>query len=277
MPSPLPRPDAGGAADRAGADPAELRDLAVDLARRAGDLLMQRRASDLELDTKSTPTDLVTVMDGEAEQLVVSGLRQARPDDAILAEESGARAGSGQVRWIVDPLDGTVNYAYGIGVWGVSIAAELSGTVIAGAVFSALDGGVYEAFRGGGARFEGEPLRCSGVTDLALSLLGTGFSYSAARRTTQGTAIAALLPAVRDIRRMGAAALDLCAVARGTFDAYFEYGLQPWDRAAGLLIAEEAGAGVTTFPFADADVTIAAAPGIFDALSGRIRELHPPA
>jgi len=255
-------------------DPTALRDLAVSLARQAGTLLTQHRASDLEADTKTTPTDLVTVMDGAAERLVIAGLRQARPDDAILAEESGVRSGIGPVRWVVDPLDGTVNYAYGIPAYGVSIAAEVSGTVVAGAVFSALDGGTYEAVRGGGARRDGEPLRCSTATELALSLVGTGFAYSASRRATQGAAAGKLLPRVRDIRRMGAAALDLCAVAAGNLDAYFELGLQPWDSAAGALIAEEAGARTTTIAFDGDHIMVAAGPGVFDALVGGVRELY---
>lgn len=251
---------------------AELRDLAVEVVTSAGALLTQRRADDLEFDTKSSPTDLVTVMDHAAERLVIEALRVARPDDPILAEESGARPGTGPVRWIVDPLDGTVNYAYGIPAYGVSIGAEVGGAVIAGAVFSAVAGGVYEAVAGGGARFDGRPLHCSDADDLALSLVGTGFGYRAKDRAVQGEVVSRLLPQVRDIRRIGSAALDLCAVAGGRLDAFYEAGLNPWDRAAGMLIASESGARTGTVTTRAGEVTVAAAPKVFDALVGLLIE-----
>jgi myo-inositol-1(or 4)-monophosphatase len=255
-------------------DAAALRDLAVEVVTSAGALLTQRRAADLELDTKSSPTDLVTVMDRAAERLVIDGLQAARPDDPILAEETGVRPGAGPVRWIVDPLDGTVNYAYGIPAYGVSVAAEVDGTVVAGAVFSAIAGGVYEAVAGGGARFDGRPLHCSDADELALSLVGTGFAYAAERRAVQGEVVSRLLPQVRDIRRIGAAALDLCAVADGLLDAYYETGLKPWDRAAGLLIATESGARTAIVQTHAGEVTVAAAADVFDALMTRLVALH---
>lgn len=255
-------------------DAATLRDLAVELVTRAGALLTERRAENLEPDTKSSPTDLVTVMDHAAEKLVIEGVRAARPNDPILAEETGARPGTGPVRWIIDPLDGTVNYAYRIPAYGVSVAAEVAGTVVAGAVFSAVAGGVYEAVVGGGARFDGRPLHSSDADELALSLVGTGFAYAADRRAAQGEVVSRLLPQVRDIRRIGSAALDLCAVADGHLDAFYEAGLKPWDRAAGLLIARESGARTATLRTQAAEVTVAAAAGVFDALMAQLVELH---
>ena len=247
-------------------DVADLRDLAVQVVTSAGALLTQRRVEDLKLETKSSPTDLVTAMDHAAERLVIDGLRAARPDDPILAEESGARPGTGPVRWLVDPLDGTVNYAYGIPAYSVSVAAEVAGTVVAGAVFSALTGEVYEAITGAGARVAGRPLHCSDADELTLSLVGTGFGYRAKDRAVQGEVVSRLLPQVRDIRRIGSAALDLCAVANGQFDAFYEAGLNPWDRAAGMLIASESGARTGTISTRAGEVTVAAAPGVFNAL-----------
>ncbi len=255
-------------------DPAGLRDLAAELARRAGDLLAHARPDALGSATKSSPTDLVTVMDRAAERLVLDGLRERRPHDGVLAEESGSRTGDSGVRWVVDPLDGTVNYFYGIPAYGVSIAAEVDGVVVAGAVYSALRGVVYDAVRGGGARMDGAPARCTAATTLSLSLIGTGLSYSAAQRARQGRVVAGLLPQVRDIRRMGAAALDLCAVGAGHLDGFFEMGLKPWDCAAGLLVAAEAGAVTGSVDSPDGPVVVAAAPGIFSALVAELERQY---
>lgn len=255
-------------------DPTALRDLAGALARRAGNLLTTGRPEDLGAGTKSSPTDLVTVMDRAAERLVLDGLREARPDDGVLAEESGSRQGRTGVRWVVDPLDGTVNYYYDIPAYGVSIAAEVDGVVVAGAVYSALRHVVYDAVLGGGARIDGVTARCTAVTDLSLSLVGTGFSYSAERRAGQGRVVGALLPQVRDIRRMGAAALDLCAVGGGHLDAFFELDIKPWDWAAGLLVAAEAGARTGTVDSPDGPVIVAAGPGVYDALVAELKRLY---
>jgi len=255
-------------------DASALRDLAVALARSAGDLLTTDRADDLLPGTKSSPTDLVTVMDRAAERLILDGLLEARPEDAVLAEESGSRQGSTNVRWIVDPLDGTVNYYYGIPAYGVSIAAEVDGVVVAGAVYSALHRVVFDAVLGGGARISGSTACCSSVTDLSLSLVGTGFSYSAERRAGQGRVVGKLLPQIRDIRRIGAAALDLCAVGSGHLDAFFELDLKPWDYAAGLLIAAEGGARTGTLDSPDGQVVISAAPGVYEVLVGKLRRLY---
>ncbi len=242
--------------------------LAVRLAEAAGDLLVDQRPDRLQIGTKTTPTDVVTEMDRAAEQLILDGIRAVRPEDAVLAEESGGGAGASGVRWIVDPLDGTVNYLYGIPEFAVSIAAEVDGVVVAGAVRDPSKRLTYTAVRGGGAACNGVPLRCSAVTDLGQALVGTGFGYAATRRTKQASVLTHVLPRVRDIRRIGAAALDLCSVAAGHIDAFYERGLSPWDLAAGGLVAGEAGARVEgLYGAAPAgDLVIAAAPALFDAL-----------
>lgn len=254
-------------------EPTALRDLAVDLVRRAGHLLATGRPEVLATGTKSSPTDLVTVMDRSAERVVLDGLAAARPDDGVLAEESGAHAGTSDVRWIVDPLDGTVNFYYGLPAYGVSIAAEVDGVVVAGAVYSALHRVVYDAVLGGGARMDGARITCGDATDLSLALVGTGFSYSATHRVGQGQIVGRLLPKIRDIRRMGAAALDLCSVGSGQLDAFFELDLWPWDVAAGLLVATESGARTGTLTSPDGPVIMAAAPDLYDPLAEQLERL----
>ncbi len=212
---------------------------------------------------------MVSDADRASEALIVSGILAARPDDAILAEEGAARAGTSGVRWVIDPLDGTTNYLYGIPAWVVSIAAEVDGVVEVGVVADPSHGEVFSAVRGeamarSGAWCNGVPISVSGATVLATSLIGTGFAYRSARRAEQALALPRLLPAVRDVRRLGAAALDLCLVACGRLDGYFETGLQPWDMAAGVLIAAMAGAVVCGYdggPPSTASV-VASAPGI---------------
>ena len=227
--------------------PDELLDLAVRLAREAATLILDR-PEDLGADTKATPTDAVTITDRASERLILAGLAEARPADAVVAEESGSVGNPTDdgVRWYVDPLDGTVNYLYDLPQYAVSIAAEVAGDVVAGVVLDVASGDTYTATRGGGAHCNGSRLTCRTETDPALALVATGFSYDAARRAAQGDVVRAVLPKVRDIRRMGAAALDLCAVAAGRVDGYFEERLKPWDWAAGALIAEEAGARTGT-------------------------------
>ena len=251
------------------ADPQELLGLAVDLVRAAGDLARDGRAEALDdVSAKSTPTDVVTAMDKAAEALVVERLRAARPDDAVLGEEGGARGGGSGVRWLLDPIDGTVNYLYGIPQYSVSLAAEVDGVVVAGVVRNPVSGEEYTAVRGGGAWRAGRRLAGSGKDELATALVGTGFGYSAADRAAQGAVVARLLPMVRDIRRFGSAALDLCYVAEGRLDAYFEKNLNPWDAAAGGLIAEEAGLLVTGLRGAPPshEMTLAAGPALHGAL-----------
>jgi myo-inositol-1(or 4)-monophosphatase len=220
--------------------------VAEQIAREAGALLRDRPPV-LHAESKSTPTDAVTEMDRAAEALIVDRLRSLRPDDRIVGEESGRHDGvddDDTVTWLVDPVDGTVNYLYGIPQFAVSIAAQHHGEAVAGVVYDVMRDELYAATRGGGATRNGTPLRCSTQTDLALSLVATGFAYASDNRAAQARVLTTVLPAVRDIRRLGSAALDLCMVACGRVDAYFEAGMQPWDWAAGALIATEAGARV---------------------------------
>ena len=242
--------------------------LATELARRAGDLLLNERLDDLGVGTKTTPTDVVTVMDTAAERLIVDGLRQARPGDGVLAEEGAAEESQTGVRWVIDPVDGTVNYLYGIPDWAVSIAAEVDGEMAVGVVHDPSKALLYAAIKGRGARCNGRPLQPSTRTDLAQALVGTGFGYAAERRAAQSRILTTVLPRVRDIRRIGAAALDLCSVAAGRLDAFYERGLNPWDLAAGGLIAEESGVqlgGLQGRP-AGPDLVIAAPPALFEPL-----------
>jgi myo-inositol-1(or 4)-monophosphatase len=257
------------------ADPRELLKLAVEVARRAGELLLRRRPAQLDVDTKTTPTDVVTGMDTASEQLIVEELRAVRPADGILAEEGSEHPGDSGVRWVIDPLDGTVNYLYGLPHWAVSIAAESGGDVVAGAVFDPVKDELYAAATGGGATCNGEPIGCAHRADLSTALVATGFGYAAERRAAQGRVLAGLLPLVRDVRRRGTASLDLCSVARGQVDAYYERGMQPWDIAAGAVIAREAGARVNGLHGVPptAELTIAAPPELFGPLHNLLADL----
>jgi myo-inositol-1(or 4)-monophosphatase len=242
--------------------------LATDLARRAGALAMQMREGIEALSTKSSPTDVVTAADKAVEQLLVTAIRQARPEDGLLGEEGSETAGSSGIRWVVDPIDGTVNYLYGIAQWAVSIGVEDSSGTAVGVVFDPVKDELWQAVRGGGSTLNGRSIRCTDVTDLAQALVGTGFGYAQEARARQALLLPRLLPAVRDIRRLGSGALDLCAVAAGKLDAYFEEGLSPWDLSAAGLIAREAGArveGLHGQP-AGAAMVLAAGPAIFDAV-----------
>lgn len=226
-------------------DLSELLELAAGLARRAGGLLVDglaRRRHDVG--TKTSDTDMVTEMDHASERLIVQRLLAARPDDAVLGEEGSRRDGSSGVRWVIDPLDGTTNYLYGLPAFTVSIAAEIDGMAVVGVVADPSYGDVFTATRGGGAHCNGDPITVSAATDLSTSLVATGFSYLPDERARQAEVLERVLPAVRDIRRFGSASLDLCGVACGRLDAYYEAVLQPWDVAAGIVIAAEAGATV---------------------------------
>ncbi|ACY21495.1 inositol monophosphatase [Gordonia bronchialis DSM 43247] len=233
--------------------------------------------------TKSTETDPVTVADTETEHLIRSLLRTARPDDEVLGEEAGGSVDvpSG-VRWVVDPIDGTVNFMYGVPAYAVSVAAQIDGQSVAGAVVDVARGLTYSAARGGGAYLHGADgtrirLSCNEIDRADLALVATGFGYEATRRRIQGEIVAGLLPRVRDIRRIGAAALDLCMVASGAVDAHYEHGLSPWDWAAGALIAAEAGAVVHIPPpdsrSSEGYLTLATAPGIATELVSILDEL----
>ncbi|MGH2467145.1 MAG: inositol monophosphatase family protein [Candidatus Limnocylindrales bacterium] len=263
----------------AAVDRLALLELATSAARLAGAILLEgRRAGGITVAaTKSSPTDVVTAMDRAAEAAIVAHLLAARPDDGLLGEEGDDRPGRSGVRWIVDPLDGTVNYLYDLPGWSVSIAAEAAGQTQVGVVLAPLAGELFAAVRGGGATLDGAPIHCTAGVPLARALVGTGFGYGADRRVVQAEILRAVLPRVRDIRRLGSAAVDLCAVACGRLDAHYERGLKPWDLAAGGLIATEAGAtvgGLHGAPAAEA-FTLAAAPDLFAALHQLLAPLRP--
>jgi myo-inositol-1(or 4)-monophosphatase len=270
--------------------------IAMDAASEAGRLLASWRG-DIRpevIDTKSSPTDVVTEMDRRSEALITGRIRAVRPGDAVLGEEGGQTSGGslpdgiaasaaepGSVRWIVDPLDGTVNYLYGLPDWAVSIAAEVNGTVVAGVVevprfdetFTAVAGQGAWLHRGGTT----VALRCNSNVTLAQALVGTGFGYAAGRRQVQGEVVAALLPYVRDIRRGGSAAVDLCSVAAGRLDGFYERGLNYWDFAAGGLIAREAGAmvGGLAGRAESSSMAVAAGPELFQSLADFLTRLNP--
>jgi myo-inositol-1(or 4)-monophosphatase len=251
------------------ADPGTLLALARALATEAGELLADAvDRLDLGIVTKTTATDLVTDLDRAVERLLVDGLLAARPDDGVLGEEGADRAGISGVRWIIDPVDGTTNFVYGYPGFNVSVAAEVDGQVVAGCVVDPLHRDVFCATLGGGATRNDVAISCRGTTDLSTALVGTGFSYDPERRRRQAQVLTHVLPAVRDIRRQGAAAIDLCWVACGRLDAYYERGLQPWDHAAGGLIATEAGARVEDLDGnpTSLEFTLAAPPPLFEPL-----------
>jgi myo-inositol-1(or 4)-monophosphatase len=226
-------------------DRTELLDLAVDLGTRASRLLLDGFGSrTAEIETKTSTTDMVTEIDRASEVLIVQGLRRARPDDGIVGEEGSRHQGSTGIRWVIDPLDGTTNYLYGLPAFAVSIAAEQDGEGIVGVVVDPPRAEVFAAAAGCGATCNGRAIRVSGATELSTSLVATGFGYQADQRARQAQVLTRVLPRVRDIRRYGAAALDMCWVACGRIDAYYESGIKHWDVAAGAVIAREAGAYV---------------------------------
>lgn len=268
-----------------GNDPGRLRSVAERLATEGAEFVRRRRAEVFGADrrgatavrTKSSPTDPVTVVDTDTERFLRDWLARMRPGDAVLGEEGG---GSGDVSgrdpesvtWILDPIDGTVNFMYAIPAYAVSVAAVVGGVPTAGAVADVAGERVYSAGAGLGAHVidehGSEVLCCTDVVDLSVALLGTGFGYSARRRAAQAALLAEMLPVVRDVRRIGSAALDLCLVGAGRLDAFYEHGLKRWDYAAGALVASEAGARVLLpDPGQPADgggLVVAAAPGIAD-------------
>lgn len=250
----------------------ELLELACTCAIEAGQLLRARVDDVRELvETKSSPTDMVTEVDRVSEALIVARILAARPDDGILGEEGSAREGSSSVRWVIDPLDGTTNYLYGLPAYAVSIAAELDGRVIAGAVYDAAHNDLYAAAHGHGATCNRQRISVSAANTLAKALVGTGFGYDPTRRLKQARLLGSVIADVRDIRRAGSAALDLCSVACGRLDAYWEWGLQPWDMAAGRLIVEEAGGRTEVIGQYDgAPLLIAANPVLFEGFRGLI-------
>jgi myo-inositol-1(or 4)-monophosphatase len=221
----------------------ELRDLALTTAREAGRLVVRLRAEGVEVTaTKSSEIDIVTRADQAAEGLVKQRLLGARPDDGLLGEEGDDLPGTSGVVWVVDPIDGTVNYLYGLPNFAVSIAAQVDGEVRAGAVVAPDLGLEYVATLGGGATCNGRAIRTRPVVPLAERLVATGFSYERAARGRAAEYVARLLPQVRDIRRLGSCALDICGVASGLLDAYVEEGVNLWDfAAAGLVLLESGG------------------------------------
>ncbi|MEU7180588.1 MULTISPECIES: inositol monophosphatase family protein [Streptomyces] len=254
----------------------ELLELALEAARRAGTLLREGRPADLGVAaTKTSPIDVVTEMDVASEKLITGFLAEHRPDDGFLGEEGASVAGTSGVRWVIDPVDGTVNYLYGLPSWAVSIAAEKDGETVAGVVAAPMRGETYRAVLGGGAYRDGERLHHRPAPPLSQALVATGFGYLAERRAGQAEVVRTLLPRVRDIRRGGSAAIDLCDVACGRLDAYYERGLNPWDLAAGELIAREAGAltGGRPGEAASGELTLAASPALFEQLQPLLDEL----
>lgn len=222
--------------------PPELRDLARSFAHEGAELARGMRREGIEVaDTKTSAVDVVTEADRAVEALIRSRITALRPDDAILGEEGDDRPGTSGVRWVVDPIDGTVNYLYGLPDCAVSIAAEVDGEVVAGAVVAIPTGVEYAAALGHGATRDGRPIAVRPSPPLAERLVLTGFGYQREVREHQAGCVASLLPEVRDIRRMGSCALDLCHVADGSGDAYVEAGPQPWDWSAGGLVLREAG------------------------------------
>jgi myo-inositol-1(or 4)-monophosphatase len=237
------------------------------VAREAAELAATVRAAAIgDVGTKSSETDVVTAGDTEAERLVRARLAELRPGEPVLGEEEGGAGDLDGLRWVVDPIDGTVNYLYGYPWYAVSLAAQRDGVSVAGAVVEPVSGRLWTAVRGEGAWLDGAPLRVSGTTRLELALVGTGFAYRVERRRRQAAGVANLVERIRDIRRSGSAAIELCAVAAGWLDGFFEHGLSRWDWAAGALIAEEAGAVVrlpgTAGDELGRDMLLAAAPGV---------------
>jgi len=228
-------------------DGRELADLALETARAAAALVRDRASREVTVaDTKSSSVDVVTEADRASEELVRRLLRERRPDDGFLGEEESEEAGTSGVRWVIDPIDGTVNFLYGLPQYAVSIAAEWRGEVVAGVVVNAATGVEYVAHVSSGGTAEatrdGRPIGVRGTAPLSQRLVATGFSYDASLRELQAQALVRLLPRVRDIRRLGSCALDLCHVAEGSVDAYVEEGVNLWDHAAGALVARAAGA-----------------------------------
>ncbi|HVC25162.1 MAG TPA: inositol monophosphatase family protein [Acidimicrobiales bacterium] len=261
-----------------------LRDLAREVAVAAGELLLTARAGGdglgrlaTDATRKSSRTDLATDADRASEELVRAMLGRARPHDAMLGEEGGSRPGTSGLTWVVDPLDGTTNYVYDFPLWSVSVAVVDRAGPLAGAVHQPLSGETFSAARGRGASLDGRELVARRAPPLADALVGTGFSYDAGVRAAQAALLTTVLPAVRDIRRGGSAAIDLCWLAAGRLDAFYEAGLKPWDRAAGLLVAHEAGiASLELDGVVPAGATlVAAAPDLLAGLAALLARAAP--
>ncbi|SIO09287.1 inositol monophosphatase family protein [Agromyces cerinus] len=259
---------------------AALLDLARGIALQAAEFALDARRGGVSVAaTKSSPVDVVTSVDRDTEALIRRLVLEARPDDGIVGEEDDTRVGTTGVNWVVDPIDGTVNFLYGIPAWSISIAVVEGSDdptrwrALAGVVVNPSTGEVFEASAGGGARLDGRRLTVNTDVPLSHALVGTGFSYSAEARRAQAEVLLELLPLARDIRRMGSGALDLCSVAAGRLDAYYERGLNPWDHAAGALIAQEAGArvGGPRGGAVTAELVLAAAPALYEEIAAALR------
>ena len=247
--------------------------LARTVADEAADLIRGSRAGAEVVQTKSSSVDVVTAVDRAAESLIFDRLMQARPEDGFLGEEGASSESTSGVTWIVDPIDGTVNFLYGIPYYSVSIAASLRDGVVAGVVVNVETRECFEATLGGGATCNDRSLGVREVVSLSQQLVLTGFGYQADLRASQAAAVAAMLPQVRDIRRLGSAALDLCAIGAGRADAYVEEGLNPWDMAAGGLVATESGARLETRSGVGGNDCVLCAPaGGYDAFAALVEE-----
>jgi myo-inositol-1(or 4)-monophosphatase len=273
-------------------DPGRLRAVAELLAGEAAGFVRRRRAEVFggessheeaasAVRAKSTPTDPVTIVDTETERQLRDRLAELRPGDPIVGEEEGGSAlgHRGRPTWVLDPIDGTVNFVYGIEAYAVSVGVQIDGRSVAGAVANVPTGEVFSAARGAGAHLRRDgvstALRCNPIADVSMALVGTGFGYAPERRLQQAEVLARLLPGVRDVRRIGSCALDLCMVAAGRLDAYYELGVNVWDWAAGALIAAEAGATMLLPPIEEgaegSSLIVAAAPGIAAAFDEALR------
>jgi len=245
---------------------AELLELARKVGHDAGALLMERPPA-FEIESKSTAIDIATQMDKKAEKFIMESLLAARPDDGIIGEEGSSVASKSGITWVIDPLDGTVNYFYGLPGWNVSIAAKDKDGSVVGVVTAPSINSTWWATRGGGAFYNGHQIHCNDPIALDRALIATGFQYDVAHRTTQMTDLAKLVPLARDIRRNGAAAVDLCHVAMGALDGYYEAGLKEWDWAAGGLVATEAGARFVQYGQEPLRTTLAAGPTLHGHLA----------
>jgi myo-inositol-1(or 4)-monophosphatase len=246
--------------------PAELERVAAGVARTAAELVTSGYGRAAAVAHKSSPTDVVTQTDLRAEKLIRQLLHDATPQAGVVGEEAETTQPGARVQWVIDPLDGTVNFLYGVPLFAVSIAAAFDGEIVAGAVIDVLRRELFSAYREGGARLDGQPIEVSGCTQLAEALVTTGFSYHAELRDRQGAVAHRVLSRARDLRCFGSAALELCWVGCARVDAYYQRETEIWDRAAGALIAAEAGARIELPCPENDDVVLAASPGVFDDL-----------
>ena len=250
----------------------ELLILAESIARKAGALLMNR-PSKFDLDEKSGVFDFATQMDHESEKLIVAEILSARPDDGLIGEEGANRESASGVTWVIDPIDGTVNYLYDLPGWCISIGVKDESGPLVGVVYSPATNSLWKASRGGGAFLNGSPISCNDPVALNRALVGSGFAYDIEKRKIQAALVSRLLPEIRDLRRLGACAVDICHVASGSLDAYFEAGVNEWDYAAAGLIATEAGALISIEKGiwnGEKNMVVVAGPALHPALSALI-------